>query len=121
MRRIVKRTNDGVSDDRQRKNTMQPAHQSNIESHITVQDMTEFVSDDPLQFVACECHQRTTSDSDHRILRRRAGGKSVDPLFVFQQIDGRNGYPRGQCHLFNNVQENSFGVVLRVRWNLAAT
>ena len=97
-----------LPDQSQQQDAVQDADQPNVQSHVAVEDVAEFVGDDPLQLVAGELLDRPPSDGHHRVAGRIASGKRVDALFIGQQIDRRYGHARGQRHFLHDVQNAFF-------------
>lgn len=87
---------------------MQNAHQAEVETHIAVEDMTEFMGDDPLQFVAGQKVHASARNADNGVARRKTGGESVDAVFI-QQIDPRRRQPGSDGHFFHDIQQSPFG------------
>ena len=68
-----------------------------------MEDMTEFMGNHALQFIAAELADRPSGYPNHRILRRQAGGKRVDPDII-EHIHRRHRGARGQSHFLDHIE-----------------
>ena len=64
---------------------MQQADQADIQLHVAIQDMTEFVCDNALQLLTAQFLDRTAGDTDDCIAGLVAGRESIDTVF-FEQV-----------------------------------
>ena len=83
---------------------MQQADKSNIQAHISIENVTKFMRNDTLELITAEIFHRTAADSNHRIIREVTGSKGIDALFCLHQIDGGYWHPGSQSHFLNQVQ-----------------
>ena len=90
----------------------QQAHQSDVQAHVAVQDVTEFVRDHALQFVALELLQRASGDRHRRVGRRVAGGEGVDAGFLFEHVDLGHRHTRRDCDFLDHVAQTT---MVRIR------
>ena len=79
------------------------------------------MGDDSLKFVAREGLYAASSDTHDCVLRGRSGRKSIDPLFVLQEVYRWNGRARGQCHLFDHIEQNTLAQIPSVGLNFDST
>ena len=63
---------------------MQPTDQTQIEPHIAVENMAEFMGYNPLQFIAIQQANGATRNADDCILLAIARSKSIDGVIVDQ-------------------------------------
>ena len=63
---------------------MQNPHQANIETHIAVQDMAEFVGDDALELFTIEQFYGPAGNANDRVAGCKSRRKGVDTLFFSQ-------------------------------------
>ena len=91
---------------------MQYRDQACVEAHIAVEDMAELVGNHPLQLFTREQADCPAGNPDHRILRRQAGGKGIDP-HIIQHIHRRHRGARGQSHLLHHIKQALFFQALR--------
>ena len=83
----------------------QHAHQADIQTHVAVKYVTEFVRHDALQFITIEEFERASRDGDRGIARRVAGCEGVDAAFLFQHVYFRDRDARGDRHLLDDVAQ----------------
>ena len=76
-----------------------------FEPHISVEDVAEFVGDDPLELVAREVPDAAARDADDGVARRVSRGEGVDPVFLLEQIDRRHGRAGCDGHLLDDVED----------------
>ena len=107
-------------DNGQAKDSEDQAHEAQIEPHVAVQDVAEFVTDDALQLIAGKQPHAAARHADGGITRGMTGGKGVDAGFVLQEINLRDGNTGGDGHLFHDVQELALIRFDRVRIDQAA-
>ena len=100
---------------------MQKTQDPDIESHISIEDMAKLMGDDPLKLIASESLYAPSSDTHDRVLRGRSGRKGIDPLFVLQEVYRWNGRARGQCHLFDHIEQNTLAEIPSVGLNFDST
>ncbi|MFM1945530.1 MAG: hypothetical protein RI897_4512 [Verrucomicrobiota bacterium] len=87
------------------------AHEADIEAHVSVEDMAEFVGDDALEFIAGELLQAALGDADDGIVGRIAGGEGVDGLFIGEHVDFGDGDAGGYGHFLDDIAEAFFGFI----------
>ncbi len=81
------------------------AHQADVQAHVTVEDVAEFMRYDALQFVSAEEFQRAARDGDCGIARRKAGSECVDAAFLLEHVDFRDRDARRDCHLLDDIAQ----------------
>src|ERR1035437_4595670 len=97
-------------------NAKNNSQQPEVEPHVAIQNMAEFVADDALQFVARQHLDAAARDADGRVARRMAGGKSVYAFLAIQNVDLRHRHAGGDGHFLDDVEQFAF---VRVRRALA--
>jgi hypothetical protein len=85
-----------------------PKMMANVQPHVAVQDMAEFVADDALQFIAGEHVNGATGDADGGIAGRVAGGEGIDGALVVQHIHLRHGHAGSDGHFFDDIEQLAF-------------
>ena len=78
---MVTTAQDSASDQADYHDARQNSHHANIQTHITVQDMTEFMRYDTLQFIPVEGFEGAACDCNSCIARAEACGKGVNAAF----------------------------------------
>jgi len=81
------------------------ADEPEIQPHIAVQNVAEFVADDSLQLVAGKHLNATTRDPDGGIAGRVSGGKGVDGLFPVKHVNLRHRHTRSDSHFLDHVEQ----------------
>ncbi len=71
-------TQQRAPDERHDQQAEQPAHELNVQPHVSIQHVTELVRDDALQLVAAQRIERALRDGHRGIRRRVPGGERVD-------------------------------------------
>ena len=104
-----------LPDDCQTENPEHPPNEAHVQPHVTVENMAELVCDNSLQFIACEKFHATARHADDRITGRISGGKCIDCLLVLQDENLRNGYPRGNRHFLDDIEQLSRVGIVCVR------
>ena len=99
------------------KNAEQNADEPDVQPHVAVQNVAEFVADNALQFVARQLGHAGVRDGDHRIARRVPGGKGVDAILIVEHIDFRHGHAGGDGHFLDDVEQFAFVRIHRVGIN----
>lgn len=92
---------------------VQHADEPQVQPHVAIQDMAEFVGHHPLQLLAGEFLQRAPGHGDDGFPRSRAGGEGVDARFMVEHIDRRRGNAGGHRHLVGEVDEPPLGGIGR--------
>jgi hypothetical protein len=67
------------ADEGQHQDSEQQADQADVQAHVAIEDVAEFVGDHALQLVAIEPVQRAAGDRDHRIRSRVAAANALMP------------------------------------------
>ena len=80
------------------------AGQADVQAHVAVENVAEFVGHDALQLRPIELRHAAAGHPDHRALRRVAGGEGVDRVVV-DPVDRRDRHARGDRHLLDDVEE----------------
>jgi hypothetical protein len=114
------RSQQGVTDDPDDEDSVDDTDQADVEAHVAVQDVAEFVGDHALELVAGELLGAAARHADHRVTRREARGEGVDAAFVVQHVDRGRRRSRGDRHLLDDVLELSLRQVARVGVDEAA-
>jgi hypothetical protein len=83
----------------------QDADEAGVEPHVAIQNMRELMRDHALQFVTRQSRQRAAGHSDHCVLDRVTGGKSVDGGFVVHHEHAWHRYAGGNRHFLDHVEE----------------
>ena len=68
-------------------NAKQDAHELDVQAHVAVEDVAEFMADDALQFVAGQLGDAAARHADRGIPSGVPGGKGVDAFLVVEHID----------------------------------
>ena len=110
-----------VSEHRDQKDPVQHAQDPHVEPHVSIENVAKFMGDDSLKLVAREGFYATSSDTHDCVLRGRSGRKCIDSLFVLQEVDRWNGCARGQCHLFDDIEQNTLAQIPSVGLNFDTT
>ena len=87
----------------QHHDAVQDTDQTNIQTHVAMQDVAELVRDHALQLIAAQGFDRSTRDADDRIGWRVTGRKGVDAQLL-QHIDRRHRRTGCDCHLLHHVE-----------------
>ncbi len=97
--------------------TRQHGDQPDVDAHIAVEDVTELVGDDPLEFIAAQGLQRTPCHNQHRLIGLIAGHEGVDRhlLVHHEQLGDRN--PARQGHLLGDIAQLALATVPGIRRN----
>ena len=97
---------------------MNKSHQAQINAHIAVQDMTEFMTDDALQFIAVELLQGTVGHRYDGVLLTKPSGESVDAFFMVEDIHLRHRHTGSDRHFFDHVDQLFFAwMTFRLCWS----
>ena len=94
---------------------MEYSHQMNIGTHVSVEDMTEFVGDDALELIPGKVVDGPPIYADYRIGRGVTGSKRIDAFLLLKDVDGGDGCAGCQRHFLNYVHQPPFSRVVRVR------
>src|SRR6266550_1574052 len=105
------------TDNRQTKNSKNQAHETQIDSHVTIENVTELMADHSLQFVAGKHFHTATRHADGCIACRMPGRKRVDPSFAIHDVNLWDGDAGSDRHFFHNVQQLALIGVARVGIN----
>ena len=82
---------------------MDDSNQSDVQSHVAVENMAEFVSNHALQFIATEVFDTSTGHADNSIFRLVASSERVDALFVIHHEYRWHREARSKCHFFDDI------------------
>ena len=66
---------DDHADESDEQDTVDDAHESDVDAHVTVEDMGKLVSHDTLEFIAGEFLHAATRDTDDSITAGRSHGR----------------------------------------------
>ncbi len=94
-----------TADDAQRENAEQQADQADVQVHVAVQHVAEFVRDHALQLVAVEFVQAALRHAHRGVGRRVARGEGVDAGLVLHHPDFRHRHARGDRHFLDHVAQ----------------
>jgi hypothetical protein len=84
---------------------MKKSDQLQVKAHVTIQDVTELVCNDSLQFVSCEGSKCTARNPDGSCGGREASSKRVNAFLVVQYIKGGRGNASCDGHFLNDVEQ----------------
>ena len=85
----------------------QDAHHPDVQTHVSIQNVAEFVSDYALQFVSVQQVEAASRYRDRRVARRKPGGKRIDTVFRLEHVDFRNGHAGSYRHFLDDVSQAS--------------
>ena len=71
-------TQEDATDKSQTDDSKNNSHHSQVQPHIAIEDLSEFMADDSLKFIEGEHLYRAASDADDCIAGGMAGGEGVD-------------------------------------------
>ena len=91
------------SDQRQQQDSEKRPHQSNVDPHVAIEDVAEFVRDHTLQFVSVEFLQCTPGDCHRRVGWRVTCRKGIDSRLLFEHVNFRNGHSGRQGDFFDHI------------------
>ena len=117
---VITATQYEPADDAKYHDAEQHAHHANVQPHVTVKDVTEFVRDNSLQLVTVEGFQCSARHRNGCVAGSKTGGKRIDAHLLFQNIDIRNRHARGDGHFLDDVSQASPQWVLNVCRNQGA-
>ncbi|CAM3603763.1 hypothetical protein HALO32_01466 [Halomonas lysinitropha] len=83
---------------------MKQRHQSQVDSHVAVEDMTELVGNHSLELVAIQRLDSATGDPDGYIVKLVSCREGVDGR-ILQQVDQRDRHAGSNRHLFHHVEQ----------------
>ena len=86
---------------------MDETHEANIDPHVAIEDVAEFVGDDALEFLSREVTHAAPRDADHGVAGRETCGESVDAVFLVEEVDRRGGRSTRDGHFFDNIEKLS--------------
>jgi len=102
-----------TTENRDHENAKQHADHTNIDTHVAVEDVTEFVGNDPLQFIPRERLQSSSRHGHRSIIRIMPGSEGIDSRLLIENIDFRHGHSGSDGHLFDHVQKAFFKRIAR--------
>ena len=94
---------------------VQDPHQPDVQAHVAVENMAEFMRDHALQFVPRQLDRRPAREAHHRIPGIESRGKGVDGILPIEQVNGRHLRPGRNGHLLHHVHDLTFQRVGRGR------
>src|SRR5690606_32034461 len=103
--------NEQAANQAEQQDAVKNSHQTNIDAHVAVKYVAEFMGNNALQFIAAEQMNTTAGDTNHCVLRILPSCKSVDG-FIFENINRRYRRARSDCHFLNDIEDFSFIRVL---------
>ncbi len=83
---------------------MGPSHEAEIDAHVPVQDVTQLVGDEALQFVAVEANDRFLCDPNDGVVGSKSCRKRVNAHF-WEHVDGGSGDAGRYGHFFHHVEQ----------------
>ncbi len=101
--------------------TEHPAHELNIQAHVAVEDVAEFVRDNALKLVAAEIIECALSNGHSRVRGRVTGRESVDCAFLFEDVDLRHRHAGRNRHFLHDVVQTLALQITRVAADSNAT
>ena len=101
-------------------NARKHGDQSQIQAHVSVKNMTEFMGDHALEFVPVQFFQSAMGDHQHGFRGAEAGHKGVNRLFLVQNIKLRGGDAGGDTHFLHHIDQFLFVAVPGIRINRAS-
>ncbi len=110
---------DAATDETEDEDAEDERGETQVEAHVAVEDVTELVGHDALEFVAGEFFEGAARDGDDGIGGGEAGGEGVDGGLVVEEVDGGHGNAGGEGHFFDDVEETALGEIGGVRMDLA--
>ncbi len=87
----------------------QDAHQPQVERHVSIEDVAELVTHDPLQLLARELLQRAVGDDDHRLVGRVPRDQGIDRGFALQEIHRWHGDAGSDRHFLHHIEQPPLG------------
>ena len=111
----ARRLQKNPSDDGEAKDAKNDSHEPEVQPHIAIENVAEFVADDALQFVARQNFHAAARDGDGRVAGLVAGGEGVDAVLLVHDIDLRHGHAGGDGHFLDDVEQLAFVGIGRVR------
>ena len=100
-----------ITDIADKGDALEQCGETNIEAHVTVENMTELMRNHPLQLIALQVGDGPPGDADHRIRRCKPGGKGVDAALGVQHKHRRYWHAGGQGDLVDDVEAAALGAV----------
>ena len=88
--------------DANHEDAVEERHEADIDAHVPVHDVAEFVGDDPLKLITVERLKGALIQADDRILQAEAGGKGVNAR-LGNDVEGWHGNPRSQGHFLDDI------------------
>ncbi len=104
-----------AANDCEAKDSENRSHEPQIEPHVAVEDVAEFVADDALQFVARQNFHAAARDGDGCVAGLVSGGEGVDAVLVVHDVDLRHGHAGRDGHFLDDVEQLAFVRIGRVR------
>ena len=101
-----------ITNQPQHHDAVQHADQADIDAHVAVQDVAEFMGDNTLQLFPAEGFDSAAGYRDDGIAGRVAGGEGIDAV-LFHQVDRRHRDAGGDSHLFDYVEHPPLIQILR--------
>ena len=101
-------THRDIAEDGEHLKPEQNSDQFHVQPGVLIEDMAEFMADDPLQFVAGQVLDGALGDGDDAGRQGKSGGERVDRRFPAQNVDVRRVDSGGDRHLLNDVQQTPF-------------
>ena len=107
----VAAAHEDVTDIPDKGNPLQQRRQVDVQAHVAVEDVAEFMGDDALQLVAPEMVDGATGDSHYRVGGGEAGGEGIDAALIVQHINRRYRHIGRQCHFLDHIEAAALGRV----------
>ncbi len=79
-----------------------------VQAHVAVEDVTELVGDDTLEFVARQLVEGAARDGDGRVGGVEAGGEGIEARLLVENVDRGHRDAGGDGHFLDDVEELAF-------------
>ena len=89
----------------------QDAHQADVEPHVAVENVAEFVGHHALQFIAIQPLDAAPAHCHRRVIDGIAGGEGVDSSLILQDVDVGDRHSGGDGHFLHDIRVFLFGEI----------
>ena len=110
----ARRLQQNAADDGEAKDAKNNSHEPEVQPHVAIENVAEFVADDALQFVARKQFHAAARDGDGGVAGFVAGGEGVDAVLLVHDINLRHGHAGGDGHFLDDVEQFAFVGIGRV-------
>ena len=97
-----------AADGGEAKQTEDDADEAQIQLHVAIQNMAEFMADDALEFIAGKAFDAAARHADGGIASGVTGGEGIDTVLLVQHINERHGHAGGNGHFLDDVKQLAF-------------